>query len=133
VLAKTAFDAIHEVPQAWIYHLVVPSSPLAPACQEPTALHQAQMFRSRMAMYLTRVGKLAHRVLTVEQHLDHPKAQRVPERAQLFRSLPKRSDLQQPQPGRPHKDRIISRDLYMATPFCPPAKRGVRERCGSLH
>lgn len=80
-------DAFHEVPQARVDHLVVPSSSLAPACQEATALHQTQMLGGHMARYLTRSRKLAHRVFTIQQHLHHPNADWVPECSQMFRSL----------------------------------------------
>jgi len=78
MLAKTILDASHEVPQARLYYLVVSASPLAPACQETTTLHQAQMLGGHMTRYLTRLRKLAHRIFTVEQHLHYPKADWVP-------------------------------------------------------
>jgi len=82
MLAETTLDALHEVPQARVDHLVVSPSSLAPACQEATALHQTQMLGGRMARYPTRLGKLAHRVFTVQQHPDHANAGWVPECAQ---------------------------------------------------
>jgi hypothetical protein len=82
MLAETMLDTLHKVPQARVDQLVVSSSSLAPACQEATALHQTQMLGGHMARYPTRLGKLAHRVFPVQQDLDHPNADWVPECAQ---------------------------------------------------
>jgi len=79
MLAETMLDAFHKVPQARGDHLLVSSSSLAPVRQEATALHQMQVLGGRVARYPTRLGKLAHRVFTVQQHLDQPNAGWLPE------------------------------------------------------
>jgi hypothetical protein len=87
---ESTFHTVHDVLQMWFSDFVVDPTSFTLTGEEPTPLHQSEMFRSDIAGHIAIFSQFANRVATMEQQLHHSQPHRMRQRFQAFRSLSKR-------------------------------------------
>ena len=84
---KSRFEKITTLRSFFERNIGEVKSTIAFGRQEPAALHQPQVLRRHVTRDFARLRKLTHRVLPVQQHLDHPQSVGVRERPKAFCGL----------------------------------------------